>query len=304
MQLNVRFSVYNGANLHSFASSGNSMVVYQSKEDDIHLFGVLNPHGLSGKEISSVLVAFIQNYMNDNVKRLGKMSDPGDVERFLALMVDRSDKELNKNGIDLNFSGTTLTLVLLVKQLLFSASLGNSKAVLFREINEDKKYAIELTVDHTPDNRDERYRIFANGGIVQKVRVGEVEVGPLRIWDGKIDNGPGLQITRSLGDSKAVKLGVTNVPEVQHFQLKSWDRFVVIATENVLQVLSSTRMCYHVMKYQSQRKEEFQEIGKFLSRKVQQRWKLMLEENRISERIDKDSFDPDDITILVFTLNG
>lgn len=303
LKLKIKFSVYNGANLQTLGTSGNSLVVYESAENDVRLFGVLNPHGLSGKEISSVLVAFIQNYMNENIKKLEKLKGHPEIERFLSSMIQKSDNELNKNGIDLNFSGTTLTLLLVTKGVVYSASLGNSKAVLFRKITDEKKYAIELTVEHTPENRDERYRIFQNGGIVQKVKVGEEEVGPLRIWDGKIENGPGLQITRSLGDSKATKLGVLSEPEIQHFELRVWDKFVVIATENVWQMLPSTRMCYHVSKFLAERPQEIAKISKFLAKKVQQRWQQMLETNQVSAKIDRESFDPEDIAILVFTLS-
>jgi len=40
------------------------------------------------------------------------------------------------------------------------------------------------------------------------------ETGPLRIWDKKIENGPGIEITRSIGDNQATKLGVINEPEI------------------------------------------------------------------------------------------
>lgn len=104
--------------------------------------------------------------MNENVKRLIKMSNDADVENFLRLMISKADNELNTNGIDLNFSGTSLSLVLIFKQKLFMTSLGNTRVVMFREVSIEKKYAIELTIDHVPENREERYRIFENGGIV------------------------------------------------------------------------------------------------------------------------------------------
>lgn len=303
LDLQIKFSVYNGATSQSQTNSGNSLIAFESPEYKIRLFGILNPHGLSGKEISSVLVAFIQNYMTESVKRLDRMNSHDEIEEFIEIMVDNSDKELNKNGIDLNFSGTTLTLILIIKTVIYSGSLGNTKAVLFREITNEKKFAIELTVDHTPENRDERYRIFQNGGVVKKVKVAEEEIGPFRIWEGKIDNGPGLQITRSLGDSKARKIGVISVPEVQHFELKVWDKFVVIATENVWSMLPSTRMCYHISKFLAEKEKDFQYISKFLAKKVQQRWKYMQENGLVHPKIDPNSFDIYDIAILVFTLN-
>ncbi len=136
------------------------------------------------------------------------------MEAFLKNLIIKADKELNNNGIDLNFSGTSITLILIHNGRLYTSALGNAKSVLYREISEEKKYAIELTNDHIPENREERYRIFEHGGIVQRIVIDGIDKGPLRIWEGIIENGPGLQITRSLGDIKAKKLGVISEPEI------------------------------------------------------------------------------------------
>ena len=78
-------------------------------------------------------------------------------------------------------------------------NIGNSRSSLYRTV-EGEKYAIELSDDHIPNNKEERYRIYKNGGIIERLTIGNKKSGPLRIWDKKIENGPGLQVTRSLGD--------------------------------------------------------------------------------------------------------
>ncbi len=74
---------------------------------------------------------------------------------------------------------------------MYVLNLGNSRSVLYREAN-DNKYAIELSNDHVPSNKKERYRIYENGGVVERLIVDGIKIGPLRIWDKEIHNGPGL----------------------------------------------------------------------------------------------------------------
>jgi hypothetical protein len=40
------------------------------------------------------------------------------------------------------------------------------------------------------------------------------KTGPLRVWDKIIENGPGLEVTRCLGNTEAIKLGISFEPEI------------------------------------------------------------------------------------------
>ena len=51
-------------------------------------------------------------------------------------------------------------------------------------------------------------------------------MGPYRVW---IDeDGPGIAITRSLGDLLAKKIGITSTPEIQHFECLRTDQFIIL----------------------------------------------------------------------------
>lgn len=300
---NIELSVYNGSNGKDLSSNGNSVILYRNQENGVDFFGMLNPHGLSGKEISSVLVVFIQNYMAENTRRLSKLDKPEDIEMFLKTMIGKANADLLNNGIDLNFSGTSLTCLLVIRSVVYIAWLGNARAVLFREITEDKKFAIELTVDHVPENREERYRIFENGGIVQRVNIKGKDQGPLRIWEGRIENGPGLHITRSLGDTKSTKLGVISEPEVQHFKLNSNDKFIVLGTENVWSIIHSTQMTYYVRKLQQKKREHSNEFAKILIKKLKKLWNDVESNPEYDTKIDKSIYDPADSALIIIFLN-
>ncbi len=56
-------------------------------------------------------------------------------------------------------------------------------------------------------------------------------MGALRIWDKKIENGPGLLTTRSIGDLESRNIGVISEPEIQKLNLNDNDLFVVVGTD-------------------------------------------------------------------------
>ena len=56
--------------------------------------------------------------------------------------------------------------------------------------------------------------------------------GPLRVWE-KGSEGPGLAMTRSLGDKVGTKLGVVCTPEVFKYEIKDEDRAFIIASDGL-----------------------------------------------------------------------
>ena len=65
---------------------------------------------------------------------------------------------------------------------MYILNLGDSRSVLYREIN-DEKFSIEISNDHVPTNKEERFRIYKSGGVVERLVVNNIKYGPLRIWD-------------------------------------------------------------------------------------------------------------------------
>ena len=62
-------------------------------------------------------------------------------------------------------------------------------------------------------------------------------VGPYRVW---IDEeGPGITMTRSMGDFAAKKIGLISEPEIQSIELTERDQFIVIATDGIWQQMGS-----------------------------------------------------------------
>ena len=73
-------------------------------------------------------------------------------------------------------------------------------------------------------------KIIASGGVVSRMinleKDGE-EIGPFRVWDKTQDKGPGLAMSRSIGDGHAKTLGVLAEPDIFEYTLNEGDKFIV-----------------------------------------------------------------------------
>ena len=246
----------------------NSIVLIKKPELNFYYFGVFDSHGSSGKEVSDTLSNFFQITIENNYKTLLKMKNYQTIKNFLQNLVYKAEDNLRANNIDLKYSGSVMNNLLIINKKVYIINLGNSKSILYRE-KDDKKFAIELSNSHIPENKEERYRIYKNGGIIERAREYEGEAtGPLRIWDKKIENGPGIEITRSIGDTQATLLGVINKPEIQEFDIKEFDQFFVIGTNGFWELIFSTQVVYYVKKFLDLFKNNFEKCAEFLIKKA------------------------------------
>ncbi len=82
--------------------------------------------------------------------------------------------------------------------------------------------AIELSWDHKPTRPGEKERIRKKGGKIERITNDKGKlVGPYRVWED--EEGPGIAMSRSLGDFSAKRVGLISEPEVQNLQLTQQD---------------------------------------------------------------------------------
>ncbi|KAH7294063.1 hypothetical protein KP509_28G054800 [Ceratopteris richardii] len=148
------------------------------------------------------------------------------VDRDLALYYDE---------LDPTFSGTTA--VTLVKQGsdLYIGNVGDSRAILGFLTDENSMMALQLTVDLKPNLRKEAERITKLKGRVFSL---PHEPSVKRVWLPGIDS-PGLAMARSLGDHCLKKFGVISEPTVTYRKLSVRDKFIVLASDGVWDVLTN-----------------------------------------------------------------
>ena len=160
---------------------------------------------------------FLQNisFLNDNLKRSihTKITDA-----FLL-----TNRELiEETDINSFFSGSTCVSVIYTPERLICPNIGDSRAVLGRNINNEWR-AIELSRDHKLTEPDEKLRI--SNGRVQPFTDEDGEfVGPKRVWIQE-DEVPVFAISRSFGDRVATTVGVISEPEIKEFELTENDKF-------------------------------------------------------------------------------
>ena len=95
--------------------------------------------------------------------------------------------------------------------------------------------ALDLSVDHKPDDPSEEARILAAGGVVSHAHP---NTGPARVYSAG-GRSPGLAMSRVLGDLRAKSIGIIAEPEIQLVEVGEKDQFVIVASDGVWDFISS-----------------------------------------------------------------
>lgn len=276
--------------------------LYAKSAEDFSFYAVFDGHGASGKEASNTACDFMLSYVDKHYSNIMHAATDNAFEGILHNMFIRTDESLKALGIDMDLSGTTCVCILAKDANLYVASVGDSRAVLARIAN-GHKFAIELTQDHRPYVEKERARIIKHGGYLRRIQNKEGPVGPYRIWSD--EDGPGLAITRSLGDFSVKKIGMTSNPQIQRIHLKDADQFVVIATDGLWEVMSSTEVVAFIVRLGDERNQAARQL-------VVEARNIWHELNRIKRLESRISDSPsmrygiDDISVIIlfFTYEG
>jgi len=179
------------------------------------------PHVMTPKEAKAAME-----------RRYRFVEDPKHVSQALSRSFDMVSKRvLSSTYLDLE--GSTAVVVCVCEDNIVTANLGDSRAILCRGSK-----AIPLTVDHKPDSATEKKRIEDLGGRVRwhgylgPDRLPVPGMGAYRI------NG-NLAVSRALGD-RLERPYVSSEPDiVVHPMNKNEDRFVVLASDGLWDVMTS-----------------------------------------------------------------
>ncbi|XP_057962758.1 probable protein phosphatase 2C 34 [Malania oleifera] len=146
------------------------------------------------------------------------------------------DQELEQDhGIDSFYSGTTGLTIVKQGELIVVANVGDSRAVLATTSDDGGLVPVQLTVDFKPNLPQEAERIAQNNG---RVFCLDDEPGVHRVWlpDGET---PGLAMSRAFGDYSVKNFGLISAPEVTQWNKTGRDKFIVLATDGVWDVVSN-----------------------------------------------------------------
>lgn len=127
--------------------------------------------------------------------------------------------DLEQTNFDVSVSGTTCCVAYIIGNNLYTSNIGDSRSILVSFDNIETLKVKQLTDDHKPENIKERNRIIKQGGKVQQNRDARgAFYGPQRIW-AKNGIGPGLAMSRSLGDTISHNSGCSCEPDISHVPL-------------------------------------------------------------------------------------
>ena len=80
-----------------------------------------------------------------------------------------TNKELYSMLSDVRFSGSTCVSLLTFGRKIFVANVGDSRAIVIRQVNEQVSCSA-ITRDHKPCDREEAERIIQSGGRIDSYR--------------------------------------------------------------------------------------------------------------------------------------
>ncbi|KAJ1620375.1 phosphatase 2C-like domain-containing protein [Pavlovales sp. CCMP2436] len=197
--------------------------------------GVFDGHGELGHRVSAFVTEKLRLELLGTAEEAGVVSGQS-LMRKLAGSFERTNRALAASGIDVRHSGTTACTLQMAGDELIVANVGDSRAVIGRLEPGGKQGQLlvrDLSLDHKPDSDAEHRRITRSGGRVQPMHVPGALKLPFRF---------GLATSRAFGDtthSPANGGQVIAEPDVTIHRLTEHDRYVVLATDGVWDVLSS-----------------------------------------------------------------
>ena len=212
----------------------------------VSFFGIYDGHG--GKECAE--------YLRDNLHKL-ICESPNFIKNPIEAIKNgfaMAEKDFlmnhaisNFNQTVINRSGSCALILITIETKIYVANVGDSRAIM----SSNRKLR-EITIDHKPNEINEKNRIIKNGGKVYQTQSplnsfnnslihNQILIGPFRVFPGR------LSVSRTIGDveAKNVKFGgksnvVIAVPDVYCFDIVEDDvDFLVLGCDGIFDQLSN-----------------------------------------------------------------
>ncbi|XP_024996258.1 probable protein phosphatase 2C 34 [Cynara cardunculus var. scolymus] len=220
-------------------------------KEDVMFCGVFDGHGpwghLVSKRVKKVMPAFLLHYWQEASAQCSAGLKNANLNQFgmwkksfkRACSTVDTDLELHP-VIDSFYSGTAALTIIREGELIVLANVGDSRAVLGTSSDDGSLVAVQLTVDFKPNLPEESERIHKSGGSVCEAD-DEPGVSRIRAPHEESPDGPGLALSRAFGDFFVKDFGLISEPDVIQRTVTTRDRFVILATDGVWDVVSNEK---------------------------------------------------------------
>lgn len=246
-------------------------------DDSACVFAVFDGHGHYGHHCSNFMKTAVPSILKVNL-----LSDVSTGDMLCKTLLD-AEQSMLAGTFDCALSGTTATVAMLQATRLMVAWVGDSPCFLISQSDDDWSYR-DMAPAHNFDKPGERERILAKGGRVMRYEDDGDWVGPLRVFLADRPM-PGLNMSRSLADTLAHKVGVSSEPEIMIADLDATSRFLVVASDGLLEFMAPDE----VMEMLKQN-DDIQEVCDTAVSIARQRW------------LDNESGVSDDISTIIIKL--
>ena len=228
---------------------------------DSIFIGVCDGHGEKGELISK----YVSNKLPESLKDLK-------YENIANIFKKINNEVYNNKSMESNMSGTTVASLILTTEKMISLNLGDSRTALFR-YDTGLYYCKNLSRDHKPSEPDENKRIINNNGRIKKCYDEQLKkyLGPDRVWL-KNKEEPGLAMSRSIGDKIAHSVGVSDEPEIKHFEYDGNEKFIIVASDGIWEYLHGDD-CIRIIRPFYEENKDCEEAALALVKEAFRKWK-------------------------------
>ena len=208
-------------------------VTYPVRDDHASaLVAVFDGHGEQGQRVSEYAIIRLAELIQ------AKAIVDTDPAKALSDAFVRIDGEvLASKDMDTSESGTTACAMYFCEDQLWTATLGDSRAVAGIEVQTEKGAYLQsyrLTEDQKPEDKVEMERITRMGGFVQVGEKGESG----RVYQDSTCEEGGLAVSRAIGDHSLASVGVVAEPEIRVHQIGKDMKCIVVASDGLWEYVS------------------------------------------------------------------
>jgi len=195
-----------------------------------------------GHKVSQIASKHIIEELSSNalLKDLAAADGPSVTKAFKTACETAQDKLKASIGAAANSSGTTCVFVAMQADMLWTACVGDSRAVLGAD-KDGQLVTLDLSVDQCGTNQKEKARIAAAGGKMA------VYGGSCRVISPNKTSV--LAPTRSIGDCDFDAAGVIPTPEVTKYKLTGSEQILIVASDGLWEFINSRRAVSEAMKH-------------------------------------------------------
>ena len=202
---------------------------------DNFCLGICSGHGTQGHLISEYVSENLPNYIKNY-----------SIEQIKNAYISTNNLVSNNNTkFNSSTNGTSCITLIITPNKIICANIGDCRGILAKNENGNYK-ALQLSRDHLPSEPDEMERIIENGGRIKEIWGENNFCGVEKIFL-KNSEIPGLNISRSIGDSIAHNIGVISDPEIKIYEFNGNEKFIILGNNWIWKYMSNNE-CVDIVK--------------------------------------------------------